>query len=280
MIELANIHKSFGPKHVLQGIDLTVEKGESLVVIGGSGSGKSVMMKSIIGLLRPEQGSIRINGVETIGISARQRDKVNRQFGMLFQHGALLDSLPVWQNVAFAVRQQKNISTAQARAIAQESLSLVGLGAKLLDLYPADLSGGMHKCVGLARAIAAKPPILFFDEPTTGLDPVMTDIINHLIRDCVRELGATTLTITHDMSSARIMADKVAFLYQGKIIWVGTEKEMTNSDDPFLHQFVNGLADGPIATEGVIEEERERGRQEERAEGRGKERAEEQNGAP
>ena len=251
MIKLSNVHKSFGSKHVLKGGDLSVEKGNSLVVIGGSGSGKSVMMKSILGLLTPETGEIEINGLPTVGLKGGKRDLVNRQFGMLFQNGALFDSLPVWQNVSFAAMQGSNMPADEALELAKESLALVGLGKNVLDLYPASLSGGMHKRVGLARAIATRPPIIFFDEPTTGLDPIMTDVINHLIRDCVSELGATTMTITHDMSSVRTIGDKAALLYQGKIIWTGNVDALEQSDDPFLVQFINGLADGPIEIAGA-----------------------------
>lgn len=251
VIDLTNVHKDFDAKQVLKGVNLSVAKGESLVVIGGSGSGKSVMLKSILGLLTPDEGSIKVNGIETVGLSLSRREKVNNQFGMLFQNGALFDSLTIWQNIAFAGIQGAGISTEEARKIAEDSLRLVGLGAELLDLYPASLSGGMHKRIGLARAIATKPEIIFFDEPTTGLDPIMTDVINHLIRDCVQELGATTLTITHDMSSVRAIADKTAFLYQGEIIWIGSQDDMDKSDDSYLHQFMNGLADGPIFVEGA-----------------------------
>ena len=170
--------------------------------------------------------------------------------GMLFQNGALFDSLPVWRNVAFRGLQDKTLEMDAARDVAAASLAQVGLGSELLDLSPSSLSGGMQKRVGLARAIASKPDIIFFDEPTTGLDPIMTDVINHLIRDCVRDLGATTLTITHDMTSVRAIADKTALLYQGRIIWQGTTSELEKSDDPFLNQFINGLAHGPIEVEG------------------------------
>jgi len=251
MIKLSNVHKSFGPKHVLKGVDLSVKKGSSLVVIGGSGSGKSVMMKSILGLMTPEKGEIEINGFPTVGLKGGKRNLVNRQFGMLFQNGALFDSLPVWQNVAFAAIQGNNMPPDEAYELAKESLALVGLGENILNLYPASLSGGMHKRVGLARAIATRPPVIFFDEPTTGLDPIMTDVINHLIRDCVNELGATTITITHDMSSVREIGDKAALLYHGKIIWTGNVDSIDQSDDPILVQFVNGLADGPIEISGA-----------------------------
>ena len=250
MINLAGVTKAFGAKQVLQGIDLNIEKGQSVVVIGGSGSGKSVLLKSILGLLTPDAGTIHVDGTQTVGLSRRARAHIEANMGMLFQNGALFDSLPVWRNVAFRGLQENTLDTQAARDIAVTSLAQVGLGPELLDVFPAALSGGMQKRVGLARAIASKPDIIFFDEPTTGLDPIMTDVINHLIRDCVRELGATTLTITHDMTSVRAIADKTALLYQGRIIWQGTTQELEQSDDPFLNQFINGLAHGPIEVEG------------------------------
>ncbi len=251
MISLRNIHKRFGAKTVLRGVNLDIARGQSLVVIGGSGSGKSVMLKSILGLLHPEQGEIMIDGKNSIGLSRAKRRNIDDKIGMLFQNGALFDSLPIWQNVAFAALKRHKISRAQARDLAAENLIRVGLSDAIMDDYPAALSGGAHKRVGLARAIAPKPEIIFFDEPTTGLDPIMTDVINHLIRDCVQELGATTLTITHDMSSVRAIADKTALLYKGKIIWQGDIDALTKSDDPFLHQFINGLPTGPIDVEGA-----------------------------
>ena len=250
-IALSDVHKSFGTKDVLCGVNLEVEKGQSVVVIGGSGSGKSVMLKSILGLLTPDSGSIKIDGRETVRLARGGRADIDHQIGMLFQNGALFDSLPIWQNVSFAAMQGNNMPADEAYELAKESLALVGLGENILNIYPASLSGGMHKRVGLARAIATRPPIIFFDEPTTGLDPIMTDVINHLIRDCVNELGATTMTITHDMSSVRTIGDKAALLYQGKIIWTGNVESLDQSDDPFLVQFVNGLADGPIEISGA-----------------------------
>ena len=249
-IILSDVHKSFGPKDVLRGVNLTVEKGQSVVVIGGSGSGKSVMLKSILGLLTPDSGSIKIDGKETVGLPRDKRTEIDAQFGMLFQNGALFDSLPVWKNVAFRAVQNDGMSEADARDLAVDALKRVELGPELLDLSPAELSGGMHKRVGLARAIASKPDIIFFDEPTTGLDPIMTDVINHLIQECVQELGATTMTITHDMTSVRAIADKAALLYKGEIIWQGSQDDLDQSDDPFLHQFINGLPHGPIEVEG------------------------------
>ena len=250
MISLNEIHKSFGTKHVLRGVNLEIERGQSMVVIGGSGSGKSVMLKSILGLLRPESGSLKIDGRETIGLTRGARADIDARMGMLFQNGALFDSLPVWRNVAFRALQQDGMTQSRARDLAVEALARVELGAELLDVYPASLSGGMHKRVGLARAIATRPEIIFFDEPTTGLDPIMTDVINHLIRDCVRDLGATTLTITHDMTSVRAIADKTALLYKGEIIWQGDTDALEQADNPFLLQFINGRPDGPIEVEG------------------------------
>ena len=249
-ISLAHVHKTFGTKQVLRGLTLDIEKGQSMVVIGGSGSGKSVMLKSILGLLTPDSGSIVIDGQETVGLAREKRTAIDAQIGMLFQNGALFDSLPVWKNVAFRGIQNEGMSEDEARQIGKQALRRVGLGDELLDLFPGALSGGMHKRVGLARAIASSPEIIFFDEPTTGLDPIMTDVINHLIEDCVQDLGATTLTITHDMTSVRAIADKTALLYKGEIIWHGDQAALDASEDPFLHQFIRGLAYGPIEVEG------------------------------
>ena len=249
-IRMQEVRKSFGPKVVLDGFNLDVKKGESVVVIGGSGVGKSVMLKCLLGLLKPESGSIAIDGQETVGIPQGDRDRINDQIGMLFQGAALFDSQSVWENVAFGL-MAKNHSQSEARDISIAKLAQVGLSADIADKSPAELSGGMKKRVGLARAIAANPEIIFFDEPTTGLDPIMTDVINHLIRDCVNELGATTMTITHDMSSVRTIGDKAALLYQGKIIWTGNVDALEQSDDPFLVQYINGLADGPIEIAGA-----------------------------
>lgn len=246
MIQLENIHKSFGSKKVLQGVDLSVPKGKSLVVLGGSGTGKSVTLKTILGLITPDQGSIKIDGQEILGLSEKKRDGFMSRIGMLFQGGALFDSLSVWENVAFLIRQNKSISKAEAKNIAIENLRQVGLDADVADLYPSELSGGMQKRVGLARAIAATPDIIFFDEPTTGLDPIMADIINDLIVTCSKKIGATTLTITHDMASARKIADYVAMIYEGKIIWTGTVEELDKSGNPYVDQFIHGRAEGPI----------------------------------
>jgi phospholipid/cholesterol/gamma-HCH transport system ATP-binding protein len=245
-IELSDVHKSFGAKQVLRGINLSVNKGRSLVVIGGSGSGKSVMLKCILGLMRPDQGQIRVDGQSVVGLLGEARDTYLRRFGMLFQGGALFDSLSVWENVAFGLIQGRGIAREAAYDIALDKLMQVGLGPDVAKLFPAELSGGMQKRVGLARAIAADPEIIFFDEPTTGLDPIMADVINNLIVDCVRKLGATTISITHDMASARKIADDIAMIHKGEIIWQGEANKVNSSGNAFVEQFVNGRAEGPI----------------------------------
>jgi phospholipid/cholesterol/gamma-HCH transport system ATP-binding protein len=249
-IELSNVHKAFGNKVVLDGISLSIDKGESLVVIGGSGSGKSVLIKCILGIITPDSGSIKIDGQEVTAMSFRERQPILNKFGMLFQGGALFDSLPVWENITFALLQNKRINRDEAKTLAVEKLKSVGLGKDVAALSPAELSGGMQKRVALARAIAAKPEIIFFDEPTTGLDPIMADVINELIVKCSKELGATTLTITHDMSSVRKIATNVAMLFEGKIIWHGGAKSIDHSGNDHVDQFVHGRATGPI-TAGV-----------------------------
>jgi phospholipid/cholesterol/gamma-HCH transport system ATP-binding protein len=244
MIELRDVHKHFGPKKVLQGVNLTISKGESMVVIGGSGTGKSVLLKCILGLMTPDAGTILLDGQD---VAKAERDAFLARFGMLFQGAALFDSLPVWQNVAFRLlRGSLARPKAEAREIAIEKLRRVGLKPDVADLLPAELSGGMQKRVGLARAIAAEPEIIFFDEPTTGLDPIMAGVINELIREIVVEMGATAMTITHDMSSVRAIADKVAMLHEGVIQWTGPVAEMDESPDPYVEQFIHGRAEGPI----------------------------------
>jgi phospholipid/cholesterol/gamma-HCH transport system ATP-binding protein len=245
-IELSNVKKSFGPKHVLNGVTLSVPRGHSLVVIGGSGTGKSVMLKCILGLLQPDSGSIKIAGEEVVGLKGKARDAYLSRFGMLFQGAALFDSLAVWENVAFGLIQGRHMARAKARDIAFEKLGQVGLTPEVGNLYPAELSGGMQKRVGLARAIAADPEIIFFDEPTTGLDPIMADVINNLIVDCVKRLGATTVSITHDMASARKIADDIAMIFKGEIIWQGPAKTIDQSGNPYVDQFIHGRAEGPI----------------------------------
>ena len=248
-IVLNNVTKSFGPKKVLQGVDLVVPEGSSMVIIGGSGTGKSVALKCVLGLLKPDSGSILIDGQESVGIPERDRDTLMTKFGMLFQGGALFDSLPVWHNIAFGLIHGKHMAKADAKAIALEKLEAVGLNKTVANLYPAELSGGMQKRVSLARAIATKPEIIFFDEPTTGLDPIMADVINDLIVKCVKELGATAMTITHDMASARKIADHVAMIHQGKIIWTGPIDDLDHSGNPYVDQFIHGRASGPITDE-------------------------------
>jgi len=245
-ISMRSVHKAFGEKVVLNGLDLDVGVGESVVIIGGSGTGKSVTLKSILGLLHPDSGEVEVDGESVVHINQRKRDRINRKFGMLFQGAALFDSLPVWENVAFGLLAEHRCTRAEARDIAVEKLAQVGMPADVGDLAPSELSGGMQKRVGLARAIAGDPEIIFFDEPTTGLDPIMADVINDLIVKCVQEVGATALSITHDMASARKIADRIAMLYEGKIIWHGTPDEIDNSGNPYVEQFIYGHADGPI----------------------------------
>ena len=245
-ISIKNLHKSFGNKKVLNGVDLEICKGQSLVVIGGSGTGKSVLIKCIQGLLVPDAGTIEIDGQNVQDIHEKD---LHAKMGMLFQGGALFDSLSVWENVAFSLIENQKTDRKQAKIEAIRVLRQVGLAPDVADLSPSELSGGMQKRVGLARAVITKPEIIFFDEPTTGLDPIMADVINDLIIESAKGLGATTLTITHDMASARKIADKIAMLYQGKIIWQGTVKEMDKTDNPYLRQFINGSAQGPIKVE-------------------------------
>tara|TARA_B100000686_G_scaffold354717_1_gene466621 strand:- start:777 stop:1580 length:804 start_codon:yes stop_codon:yes gene_type:complete len=245
-LELVDVRKSFGQNEVLKGINLSIPEGKSLVVIGGSGSGKSVMLKCALGLMQPDQGQVRVDGEDTTEYGTDERNELMKKFGMLFQGGALFDSLSIWENVAFGLTQNTDISKEDARDVAIEKLRAVGLGARVADLFPAELSGGMQKRVSLARAIATEPEIIFFDEPTTGLDPIMADVINDLIIKCREELGATTLSITHDMASARKIADHVAMLYKGEIIWNGKAGEIDNPNNIYVEQFVHGKAEGPI----------------------------------
>jgi phospholipid/cholesterol/gamma-HCH transport system ATP-binding protein len=245
-ISLRGVTKAFGPKKVLQGIDLDVAQGESMVVIGGSGTGKSVLLKCILGLMRPDAGSIKIDDQETVALADGGRADVMRKFGMLFQGGALFDSLRVWENVAFGPIQSDGMKPEQARDVAIAKLGNVGLGPEIGELFPAELSGGMQKRVALARAIAREPEIIFFDEPTTGLDPIMADVINDLIVKCVSDLGATAVSITHDMASARKIGHRIAMLYDGKLIWQGRTADIDQSGDAHVDQFIHGRAEGPI----------------------------------
>jgi len=248
-IRLKDVHKRFGAKVVLDGVDLDIAPGESVVIIGGSGSGKSVTLKCILGLLTPDAGEIEIDGESVVGISDREREHINAKIGMLFQSAALFDSLTVWENAAFGLIAGKGMARRDARPIAMEKLALVGLDERYAMMSPADLSGGMRKRVGLARAIAIEPEIIFFDEPTTGIDPIMGDIINDLIIKCCEETGATALTITHDMASARKISDRIAMLYKGKIVWDGPTREIDSADNAIVQQFIHGRAEGPIEIE-------------------------------
>jgi phospholipid/cholesterol/gamma-HCH transport system ATP-binding protein len=245
-IAIRGLTKAFGDKKVLNGIDLDVGVGESLVVIGGSGTGKSVMIKCVLGIIEPDGGSIKIDGEEVVGMPTRERERVLRKFGMLFQGGALFDSLAVWENVAFGLIAGQGMGRAEAKEIALRKLGAVGLGPEVGELSPAELSGGMQKRVALARAIATEPEIIFFDEPTTGLDPIMGDVINDLIKKCVQALGATALSITHDMASVRRIADRVAMIYDGRIIWTGSVGDIDRSGNDHVDQFIHGRAEGPI----------------------------------
>jgi phospholipid/cholesterol/gamma-HCH transport system ATP-binding protein len=245
-ISLRGVTKAFGPKQVLRGIDLDVTAGESMVVIGGSGTGKSVLLKCILGLMQPDDGSIKVDGIETVDLGDHGRSQVMRKFGMLFQGGALFDSLRVWENVAFGPIQSDGMPTEQARQVAIAKLGNVGLGPEIGELFPAELSGGMQKRVALARAIAREPEIIFFDEPTTGLDPIMADVINDLIVKCVSDLGATAVSITHDMASARKIGHRIGMLHEGRLIWQGPVADVDRSGNAYVDQFIHGRAEGPI----------------------------------
>ncbi len=248
-LELKDVTKSFGRNHVLRGVNISIEKGKSLVIIGGSGTGKSVTIKCVLGLLHPDKGSIKVDGAETAGVTGKPRDDLMKKFGMLFQGGALFDSLPIWENVGFGLMQGKGVSKEDARVVAIEKLRAVGLAPRVADMLPAELSGGMQKRVGLARAIASNPEVIFFDEPTTGLDPIMADVINDLIVETSKGLGATTLSITHDMASARKIADNIAMIHKGQIIWQGDAKDIDHSGNEYVDQFIKGSATGPIKME-------------------------------
>jgi phospholipid/cholesterol/gamma-HCH transport system ATP-binding protein len=245
-IDLIGVSKAFGDNVVLDGIDLAIEPGESVTIIGQSGSGKSVTLKCILGLMRPDTGSILVDGEDVVRARGRDLERIRAKFGMLFQNGALFDSLPIWRNVTFGLTQGRNRDGRAMRRLAEETLERVGLPATVLNLRPGELSGGMQKRVALARAIAPRPEIVFFDEPTTGLDPIRADVINDLIVSLVADLGITALTITHDMASARKIANRVVMLYQGRIIWRGPRDRLHDSGNPYVDQFVNGRGEGPI----------------------------------
>ncbi len=245
-IKVENLHKSFDTKKVLDGVNLEVYNKESLVILGGSGSGKSVLIRSITSLLDIDSGKIFIDGQDITTLSPSKKSKIMDKFGFLFQGGALFDSLRIWENVAFRLINTEKIHKEDAKAIAIDKLRVVGLNESVANLYPSELSGGMQKRVSLARAICTDPEIIFFDEPTTGLDPIMSDVINNLIIKSSKSVGATTITITHDINSARKIADKVALLYKGKIIWQGSVKEMDETDNPYINQFIHGNSKGPM----------------------------------
>ena len=245
-IRIRGLKKSFGTKAVLSGVDLDVHAGESVVVIGGSGTGKSVLIKCILGLLEADGGSIQIDGEEVVGLHGSRREEINQKCGMLFQGAALFDSLSVLNNVAFGLRARNALKATEIERIALKTLAQVGLDSSVASLFPSQLSGGMQKRVALARALATSPDIIFFDEPTTGLDPIMADVINNLIVKTTRELGATALSITHDMASARKIAHRIAMLYQGRIIWAGAVADIDEVEDARVSQFIHGRAEGPI----------------------------------
>ncbi|MFZ6016579.1 MAG: ABC transporter ATP-binding protein [Nitrospirota bacterium] len=250
MIEIIDLHKSFGKNHVLKGVNLKVERGESMVVIGGSGSGKSVLIKHIIGILKPDEGKVFMDGIDIATLNENELYEVRKKFGMLFQMSALFDSMTVWENVGFALMRHKKMNEKEVKPLAIEKLRLVGLMG-VEDLMPSELSGGMKKRVGLARAIAHEPEILLYDEPTTGIDPILADAINELIIEMKQHLSVTSIAITHDMNSAYKIADRIAMLYEGKIIEVGTPDEIKNTQNPIVRQFITGSASGPIKIEGV-----------------------------
>jgi len=248
-IRIRGLRKSFGEKVVLDGLDLDVTPASSMVVIGGSGSGKSVLLKCVLGLLEPDDGVIEIDGRNILTLPRREREEIRSRIGMLFQNGALFDSIPVWENVAFKLLAEHKLTRADAHTRAGDFLAQVGLAATVGELIPNELSGGMQKRVALARAIAARPDILFFDEPTTGLDPIMGAVIDGLIVDCVKRLGSTAVAITHDMASARRIADRIAMLHKGRIVWEGPASALMETGNPIVDQFTHGRREGPIQME-------------------------------
>ena len=247
-INISNVIKNFGEEHVLTGLSLSIKEGESLCLIGTSGSGKSVALKCLIGLLSPDSGSIKVDGQETIGQSKAQHEALLKRFGMTFQFGALFDSLPIWENVTFRLRQKEKLNKKEAKEIAKDIIGQLGLAPQVLELFPAELSGGMQKRVAIARAIADKPEILLFDEPTSGLDPITSGVINDLILNSVNRLGATTLTISHDIASVRQIADSVAMLHEGKVIWCGSIKDINHTGIAEVDQFIHGKPYGPLTS--------------------------------
>ncbi|MET3664267.1 ABC transporter ATP-binding protein [Caulobacter sp. 1776] len=241
------VTKRFEGRAVLDGLDLSVAPGKSLVIIGGSGQGKSVTIKTALGLMRPEAGKVELDGKNVVGLSEGARRKLFSRIGVLFQGAALFDSLTVWENVAFRLINADGVPRKEARERAIEALEQVRLAPAVADRFPSELSGGMQKRAGLARAVVARPEILFFDEPTTGLDPITAAAINQLISDQVRRLGSTAVSITHDLASAQTIGDEIAMLHDGKIIWRGPAAELRTTDNPYVRQFVEGRAEGPIS---------------------------------
>jgi phospholipid/cholesterol/gamma-HCH transport system ATP-binding protein len=248
-LRIRGLYKRFGTKRVLDGVDLDVPQGTSMIVIGGSGSGKSVLLKCVLGLIEPDDGIIEIDGRDILKLPRSERELARSRIGMLFQNGALFDSLPVWENVAFGLIARHKATRKDARPRANDFLQEVGLAPSVGDLSPAELSGGMQKRVALARAIASQPDIMFFDEPTTGLDPIMGAVIDGLIVDCVKHLGSTAVTITHDMASARRIGDRAAMLHNGRIIWAGPAERLMDTGNAEVDQFTHGRRDGPIHME-------------------------------
>jgi phospholipid/cholesterol/gamma-HCH transport system ATP-binding protein len=245
MIGVRGLHKSFNGNQVLRGLDLHVEKGETMVVIGRSGCGKSVLLKHIIGIMKPDEGSITVAGQEVTSMDKRALNELRKMFGMLFQSAALFDSLTVAENVAFGLRRFTNMTDGEIADKVAQKLELVGLRG-IEPLHPAELSGGMKKRVGLARALAMDPQIVLYDEPTTGVDPILASSINELVRDLNTRLGVTSIVVTHDMVSANKVGDRIAMLYQGVIRCVGTPEEIQKSDDAVVQQFIRGIAEGPM----------------------------------
>ncbi len=246
IIHVKNVHKSFGDNHVLRGIDLKLNHGESFGVIGGSGTGKSVLIKCILGIIRADMGEILINGENIVGAKSANRQRLISNFGMLFQGGALFDSLTIGQNIAFGLVHGHRIDKREARKIAEEKIEAVDLDPRVIDIFPAELSGGMQKRAALARAIATNPKVIFFDEPTAGLDPIVSGTINALIRRCVSDLGASAITITHDIPSLRVIADRVGLLFKGELIWRGEIADIDKTDNPYMRQFIDGNPHGPF----------------------------------
>lgn len=242
MIELKDIKKSFGTQKVLDGIHLNISKGEITVIVGRSGEGKSVLLKHLIGLIRPDAGEVIVNGVNILDLSEYKLLETRKKFGMLFQHAALFDSMDVFKNISFPLHEHSTLRESEIKNRVYELVNLVGLQENVLKKYPSELSGGMRKRVGLARAIALKPEVLLYDEPSTGLDPIMTDVVNHLILDTQKKLGITTVVISHDIPATFFIADKIAMLHEGKIILEGTAQDFKDTKNEVVSHFLKGKA--------------------------------------